>query len=174
MPNRVPNFPTPVGLAKVDRSGEHHLWLGAVATNGIGQVRVDGKLVTAPRVAYELEHGPLASGLRVLTCPAEPGCVRVDHLRVERHGANKPAERRKRAARGAGSIEAMSRGVWKISVSAGVDSDGQRRRTSRTVRGTRSDAAKALAALVTEVGDGADSPARPTNCSPSTRSSSGT
>ena len=69
---------------KVDRSGEHHLWLGAVATNGIGQVRVDGKLVTAPRVAYELEHGPLATGFRVLTCPDEPRCVRVAHLRVLR------------------------------------------------------------------------------------------
>ena len=144
--------------AKIDRNGEHHLWLGAVAANGVGQVRVDGKLVTAPRAAYELEHGPVGTGLRVLTCPDEPGCVRVDHLRVEQHGSSKPAEARKRAARGAGSIEAISRGVWKICVTAGLDSDGRRRRTYRTIRGTRTDAAKALAALVTEVGDGSRLP----------------
>ena len=39
-------------------------------------------------------------------------------------------------------------------MSAGSDEDGHRRRTYRTVHGTRTDAAKALAALVTEVGDG--------------------
>ncbi len=144
--------------AKIDRSGLHHLWLGAAATNGVGQVRIDGKLVTAPRVAYELEHGPLANGDRVLTCPAEPGCVRVDHLRVDQRASREPAAAPRRAVRGAGSIQAMSRGVWKIGVTAGVDSDGKRRRSFRTVRGTRTDAAKALAALVTEVGDGSRLP----------------
>jgi integrase len=56
--------------------------------------------------------------------------------------------------RGAGTITAISPGVWKIGATAGVDRLGQRRRTFRTIYGTRQDAAKALAALVTEVGDG--------------------
>jgi len=94
----------------------------------------------------------------VLTCPDEPRCVRVDHLRVEEHAPRRPAQAPRRAVRGAGSIEALSRGVWKIGVTAGIDSDGKRRRTFRTVRGTRTDAAKALAALVTEVGDGSRLP----------------
>ena len=61
---------------------------------------------------------------------------------------------RKRSPRGAGTIAAISPGVWKIGVTAGVDPLGQRRRTFRTIYGTRKDAATALAALVTEVGDG--------------------
>jgi len=44
--------------------------------------------------------------------------------------------------------------VWKIGVTAGVDRLGQRRRTFRTIYGTRNDAATALAALVTEVDNG--------------------
>ena len=51
-------------------------------------------------------------------------------------------------------MTALKPGVWKIGVTAGVDRLGQRRRTFRTVHGTRKDTAKALAALVTEVGDG--------------------
>ncbi len=61
---------------------------------------------------------------------------------------------KKRSPRGAGTITAISPGVWKIGVTAGVDPLGQRRRTFRTIYGTRTDAATALAALVTEVGDG--------------------
>jgi hypothetical protein len=37
--------------AKVDRSGEHQLWTGAHDADGIGQIRVNGKLTTARRVA---------------------------------------------------------------------------------------------------------------------------
>ena len=44
--------------------------------------------------------------------------------------------------------------MWKIGVTADVDQSGQRRRTFRTIYGTRKDAATALAALVTEVGEG--------------------
>ncbi len=141
--------------AKIDRTGEPHLWVGTKSASGGGQVRVDGKLVTAARAAYELEHGPIPANMRVLTCPDEPTCVRVDHLRLESHAqTNKPTTPTKRAARGAGSVESLSPGVWKIGVTAGIDSTGRRRRTFRTVRGTRTEAAKALASLVTEVGDG--------------------
>jgi len=37
--------------AKVDRSGEHQRWAGAHDADGIGQIRVNGKLTTARRVA---------------------------------------------------------------------------------------------------------------------------
>ena len=43
--------------SKVDRSGPHHLWLGARSAQGVGQVRVDGKLMTAPRAAWARAYG---------------------------------------------------------------------------------------------------------------------
>ena len=142
--------------AKIDRSGEHHRWLGASAANGVGQVRVDGKLVSAPRIAYELAHGPLPAGQTVLSCPDDSTCVRPDHLRVQqsRRAPKRAADPPGRSPRGAGSIKAMGPGVWKIGITAGVDEEGFRRRKFRTVRGTRLEATKALAALITEVGDG--------------------
>lgn len=97
--------------AKVDRSGEHHIWLGAVhQRRGTGHLKVAGKPTTAHRVAWELAHGPLGSGQRVLPCPDEPRCVKVEHLSVaggdvsadSREGAA-PAKRTRRAARGTGS-----------------------------------------------------------------------
>jgi hypothetical protein len=55
--------------AKVDRSGDHNLWRGATQAEGVGQRRVDGKLTTARRVAWELVHGPLAPGAIVGVVP---------------------------------------------------------------------------------------------------------
>ena len=125
-----------------------------MSPSGGGQVRVDGKLLTAARAAWELEHGPLPNGARVLSCVDEPACVRLDHLRLDRSKVSGGASSTKRAARGAGTMAPLSPGVWRIGITAGVDRLGRRRRTFRTVHGTRTEAAKALAALVTEVGDG--------------------
>ena len=89
--------------AKIDRSGDHHLWLGARSSSGSGQVRVDGKLLTAARAAYELEHGPAPTDVRVLSCPDEPACVRVDHLRLDGHHTTSASTRARRAPRGGGT-----------------------------------------------------------------------
>jgi integrase len=140
---------------RVDRSGVHHIWLGARSSGGGGQVRIDGRLFTAARAAWEIENGSVPDGVRVRSCADEPACVRVDHLRLDQRAmsaASTPSK--KRSPRGAGTIAAISPGVWKIGVTAGVDRLEQRRRTFRTIYGTRKDAATALAALVTEVGDG--------------------
>ena len=140
--------------ARVDRSGVHHIWLGARSPGGGGQVRVDGKLLTVARAAWKIENGSVPDGVRVLSCADEPACVRVDHLRLDQRSTSSASPPKKRSPRGAGTITAISPGVWKIGVTAGVDRLGQRRRTFRTIYGTRTDAATALAALVTEVGDG--------------------
>ena len=140
--------------ARVDRSGVHHIWLGARSPGGGGQVRVDGKLLTAARAAWEIENGPVPDGVRVRSCADEPACVRVDHLRLDLRSLSAGPPSKKRSPRGAGTIAAISPGVWKIGVTAGFDRLGPRRRTFRTIYGTRKDAAKALAAFVTEVGDG--------------------
>ena len=140
--------------ARVDRCGVHHIWLGARRPGGGGQIRVDGNLRTAARAAWEIENGPVPDGVRVLSCTDEPACVRVDHLRLDQRAILSASPPRKRSPRGAGTITAISPGVWKIGVKAGVDRLGQRRRTFRTIYGTRNDAATALAALVAEIGDG--------------------
>ena len=140
--------------ARVDRCGVHHIWLGARSPGGGGQVRVDGKLLTAARAAWEIENGPVPDGVRVLSCADEPACVRGDHLRLDQRAMSSASPSRKRSPRGAGTITAISPGVWKIGVTAGVDRLGQRRRTFRTIYGTRKDAATALATLVAEIGGG--------------------
>lgn len=66
--------------AKVDRSGEHHVWLGATKADGTGVLKVDGSLTTAARVAWELAHGPLAASATVQSCPDVKACVRLEHL----------------------------------------------------------------------------------------------
>jgi len=39
----------------VDRTGDHHQWTGSInRARGTGQIRVDGKLTTAHRLAWEL------------------------------------------------------------------------------------------------------------------------
>ena len=112
-------------------------------------------MLTAARAAWEIENGSVPDGARVLSCADEPACVRVDHLRLDQRAMSSASlPSKKRSPRGAGTIAAISPGVWKIGVSTGVDRLEQRRRTFRTIYGTRKDATTALAALVTEIGDG--------------------
>jgi hypothetical protein len=139
--------------AKVDRSGVHHHWTGARLADGSGQLRVNGKLTTARRVAWELAHGPLSPEARVMACPSDPACVHVDHLSL--HGAS-PAEvarpSRQRAPRGSGTKRQVRPGVWKLTVTAGRWDDGSPRRVHRTVRAaTSSEAASTLADFAAEV-----------------------
>lgn len=134
--------------AKVDRSGKHHLWIGAHDADGIGQMRIDGKLTTARRVAWELAYGPLPRNKRLSGCPDEPRCVRVEHLALSGN-ASRTAVRR--GMRGEGSKREIRPGVWKLTVSAGRNRSGSRRRVSRTVHGTEAQASRALRRFAVEV-----------------------
>jgi integrase len=138
---------------KVDRSGEHHVWTGSRLADGSGQLRVNGKLTTARRVAWELTHGSLPPGARVLGCPADPGCVRVDHLSLR--GGESPIQAqptRKRVPRGSGTKRQVRAGVWKLTVTAGRWADGSPRRLHRTVHAaTEAEASAALADFAAEV-----------------------
>jgi len=143
--------------SKVQRSGTHHLWIGAADAAGVGQMRVDGKLTTARRVAWELKHGPLPTGSRLRGCPVSPACVRVEHLSL---ATTDRIPTRTAAAPGSGSKREVRPNVWKLTVTVGRDDRGRLRRAYRTVNGSARDATKALAAFVTEVGTG-DSIPRP-------------
>lgn len=140
--------------AKIDRSGEHHRWVGARSARGVGQVRVDGRLHTATKVAWELEHGSLPPGARVRSCPADPACVRVEHLSVA--GVEPPTGVDVQASAGrrrsTGSMRQLSPGRWELSVTLGRhDDDGSVRRAFRRVdASSERAAAKALASFVAE------------------------
>jgi integrase len=136
--------------AKIDRTGEHHIWMGARLKDGSGQLKVGGRVTTARRVAWELSHGPLPAGIEVRACPDEPACVQVEHLSVR--GEPTADSRPARAPRGSGSKKEVRPGVWKLTVTAGHYADGSARRLHRTVRaGSETDATRELAAFVAEV-----------------------
>jgi hypothetical protein len=104
--------------AKVDRSGRHHRWMGSRTADGAGKLKVDGRTVSARRVAWELERGPLSPTVPVNACPHDPACVRVEHLFFR--GEAQTAGGRRRAARGTGSKTEVRQGVWKLTVTAGA------------------------------------------------------
>jgi integrase len=136
--------------AKVDRSGEHHLWTGAKRADGAGHLKVDGRVVTAHRVAWELAHGPVPTGAQVLACPEERCCVRVDHLSVRQ--AEQAAPERGRRESGSGSLRQVRAGVWKLTVTVGRYEDGRVRREYFTIEAdSRVEAERERAALVAEL-----------------------
>jgi integrase len=143
----MPRAATPFD-ERVDRSGEHHLW-GARKQNGMGQIRVGGRLFTAAHVAWKRAHGPVPDGMRVKGCEVA-ACVRPEHLSLET--LPRSTSRRRRAPRGSGSKRQIRPGVWKLSVSAGRYEDGSIRRLHRTIHTTsEATATRELQAFVADV-----------------------
>ena len=136
----------------MDRTGEHHLWLGRTnSVRGTGVIKVNKVDVTAHRMAWELANGPLPPKARVLTCPVNPTCVRLDHLRLD--GAiNASQPRRARARKGTGSMRRIRSGTWELRVTVGRWEDGRPRTLHRNVSaGTEGEAAAQLVNFVEEM-----------------------
>ena len=55
-------------------------WMGSRSRNGYGQMRIDGRIVSAHRVAWALANGPIPNGYNVLHHCDTPPCTRADHL----------------------------------------------------------------------------------------------
>lgn len=131
---------------KLETRGDHEVWTGSRDRRGVGMVRINGKLSTVQRAAWEFAHGPLSAGLRVQSCRDERACVRIEHLSISSPSAsNGPARRR---AKGSGSIRATGAGVWRVTATDATTSTGRQRRRTTTVHGTRPDAQRALASLL--------------------------
>jgi site-specific recombinase XerD len=140
---------------QVDRSGEHHLWIGAHKADGTGLVRVGGKLRLARHVAWERQRGPVPDGMQVRRCSV-PACVRVDHLILGPAPNAGPKRQSSRGTKGGGTRTQVRPGVWKLSVVVGRYDDESLRREHRTVHAD-SDNAAALgqAAFAAEIRDSA-------------------
>ena len=137
---------------KVVRRHGHEVWTGATDHRGVGMVRIDGKLRTIQRAAWEFAYGPLPEGVRVNTCAGERACVRVDHLSVTPAAvATRPSAGGDRRPKGSGSIRQLRAGVWEVTVNDGKTPDGRPRRRSKTVHGNRGDAEQAAVALAATV-----------------------
>lgn len=68
--------------AKVGRAGlnECWSWLACVSSSGYGCIGYKKKMLTASRVAWELEHGPIPGGLVVCHKCDNPRCCNPHHL----------------------------------------------------------------------------------------------
>ncbi len=149
--------------AKIDRTGEHHLWTGAIDQSGTGQFKVDGRIRSPAAIAWELAHGAVPEGHRAQSCPERRLCIRPEHLQLRKYGKKKTNDTNtietetgetKHPGRPIGSMREVAPGKWKLTIDADRDTQGHRRRVTRTMRGTNNDATRALAVLVTEVQTG--------------------
>src|ERR1700677_1013813 len=130
----------------VDRTGEHHLWLGSLNRDReTGRIKVGNTVATAHRVAWELGHGPLLPKQRVVTCPSYPACVRLEHLTLDGASAHSP-ESPARSRKGAGSMRMVRTGTWELRVTVGRWDNGRPRSLTRTVSAKSESAAAALLA----------------------------
>jgi integrase len=136
----------------VDRSGDHHLWIGATRPDtGVGRVKVGGKHLPAPYVAWTLAHGQPADGARVLSCPDVVQCVRVEHLRGP--GVTAP-KMRPRSAKGGGSVRVIAEGTWELCVTTRTAGAERPKRHFRRVNApSRREAIGMLASFRAELQD---------------------
>lgn len=104
--------------AKVDKSGDCWLWTGT-KSKGYGYIHLNGRMVQAYRVSYQMEHGPIPEGMWVDHICHTPLCVRPDHLRAATSKEN--AENREGTRTGSKSgirgVSWYTRGQkWKVQV----------------------------------------------------------
>ena len=75
-------------ISRVNFTGNHWLWAGALDRGGYGRFDFNGKTRRAHRVAYFLFNEDVPADCHVLHTCDNPACVRPDHLRLGTHRQN--------------------------------------------------------------------------------------
>lgn len=134
--------------ARVNKTRRCWLWTGTKTPSGYGNVcrHVDGvqRMMRAHRYAYEMLVGPIPAGHHIHHLCSNRACVRPEHLQAmpAHEHDNVPRNPRGRSAAG-GTMMERGEGVWRLRFYVG-HRDGRPIQASRTVRGTRRQAAAAL------------------------------
>lgn len=68
--------------------GDCLVWTGSTTRLGYGQMSYRGKLESVHRVAWEVAHGPVPSGMEVDHTCWNRACCNVQHLRLAEHRQN--------------------------------------------------------------------------------------
>ena len=63
-------------------------FLGAHTKDGYAERRIDGKVTLLHRWTWEQAHGPIPKGMVIMHTCDNPGCIRLDHLRLGTQAEN--------------------------------------------------------------------------------------
>ena len=63
-------------------------WTAAKNNDGYGQIKYNGKMSLAHRVAYEVAHGAIDASLCVMHSCDNPACINIAHLSLGTHQEN--------------------------------------------------------------------------------------
>ncbi len=138
---------------RLDRTDGCWTWAGARDPYGYGMLKAEGRAWKAHRLAWQLAHGELPAGVRIVQTCHNAACCRPEHL-VATKGDQR--QRKPRRPSGSGSLHEVRPGVWELRVSVGRDpTTGSYERVTRMFEGNRTQAQRALSKLVSEASAGA-------------------
>ena len=137
--------------AKITRQNGHDIWTGFIDDRGTGMVRINGRLMTVQRAAWEFAYGAPPPGARVNSCAVERACVRLAHLSLTTPNDRKTTPTGRRRPRGSGSKREIRPNVWQLAITEAIAADGQPIRRFETFHGDETAADAALDTLAGHV-----------------------